>query len=126
MIGRSFSYSNEGIVSIIEACRAAAYHNMELHGKDKKFNIHEDPVLFLGILCDELSTRDRFHASKNLSEIWSQRKILESSDIVLSLDPDISSSIAHFKILNCKFDINAITDALNKKLHDWDEIVKIS
>jgi hypothetical protein len=77
----SGEFSNADCTIIIEACRAVAYHNMPIDSNDKKFDIEEDPLFYLGILCDELSTWERFHASNNPAEIWAQRNLLESSDL---------------------------------------------
>ncbi len=116
----------DDLTYIVEACRATAYQNIELIDRDEKFTIREVPLLFLGVLCDELSTWERFHASKVLSNIWSQQNFLESSDIILSSDPDIVGAIAHFKISNRSFSVDTMIKSLDSKLQDWSEVVRIS
>lgn len=122
IIYKSFSIPNIHI--IINACRDTAYHNIQLNNTDKKFNIEEDPLLFLEILCDELSIWERFSASnKNLLDSWNENTFLESTDIMVSLKPDILGTFAHFEIHNKNFDLSIITKALDMKLQNWKEIV---
>ncbi len=45
-----FGYSAKGVQQIVEACRAAAYHNIIINDEISKFRIEKDPLLFLGIL----------------------------------------------------------------------------
>jgi len=95
MLTRSFSTSNIDI--IIDACRDTAYHNIQLKNTDKKFNLEEDPLLFLEILCDELSIWERFSASKkNLLDSWQENTFLESTDIIVHLKPNIIGTCAQF------------------------------
>jgi hypothetical protein len=42
-------------------------HNIRIADTNERFMVNDDPVLYLGILCDELSTWERFPASKNLT-----------------------------------------------------------
>jgi hypothetical protein len=66
---------------------------------------------FLGVQCNELSISERFHGSKDLSNIWSQQNFLESSDIILSSYPNIVGAYygSYLTIyFVTKFDLEAI------------------
>ena len=117
-------YSVKNIPFIIEACRAVAYHNIKLKASEAKFNNVEDPILYLGILCDEICIWERFPASSDISEIWNQSNFLESPDIMLSSEPYFPEGFALFKIANANFDLNNITKNLDSKLIEWNEIVR--
>lgn len=110
---------------IIKACRAVAYHNIDLPNTDKRFDIDNEPLIFLSILCDELSTWERFPAAKDLSSVWNEENFLESTDIVAAVRRTRCGPIAEFTIKNSNFLITRITDSLNKKLVDWQKVVSI-
>lgn len=121
-----FLYSNEALATIVGACRAVAYHNMEFKDEKKRFDLGDDPLIFLEILCDELSTWERFPASKDLTSIWNQENFLESNDISLSSIPDIVGVMAEFKINNTNFDLSPMTEALDRKLQSWSSVIWLS
>lgn len=119
------AYSIDNVRFIVEACRAVAYHNITFDGQQKKFDIHEDPVLYLGIFCDEICTWERFPASNNISEVWNQHNFLESTDINLSHYPDLLGGEVQFEIINKSFDLSRIINSLDMKLKNWKKIVNI-
>jgi hypothetical protein len=65
IVTKSISYPRAYIPRVIDACRAVAYHNMDIEDESKKLRMDKEPLLYLSVLCDELSSWKRFPASKD-------------------------------------------------------------
>jgi len=54
---------------VVEACRAVAYHNVQLSVSGGAnilscVTLEEEPILYLAIVCDELQNWDRYPAGR--------------------------------------------------------------
>jgi hypothetical protein len=58
-------------------------------------------------------------------DIWTQRNLLESGDLILSLEPKTIGYVAHFRIF-APDSLEIITKTLTDKSQDWDDLVQIS
>lgn len=127
-----FSYVKYNLYNeILPACRAVAYHNMnpsETKYAVPKFNIEDEPLLFLSVLCDELASWERFPVGINkIVDISKNAKIsLQSPDIEIKISSNSGHQFCDFLITNSVFDVEGMKSALNGKLENWSDIVNIT
>lgn len=132
-IKEEYSYEKENLYEdILPACRATSYHNIDPSQKIyhlSKFDINKNPLVFLSVLCDELSQWERFAVGKNtiININENAANSLDSTDIQIKINlNEYLYRVAEFEILNKTFDIKKMEKTLDKKLKNWKRIVKIN
>jgi hypothetical protein len=134
----SFNYSPSNLTTdILPACRAAAYHNVlpQVPGSESILNemtLDRDPIMFLGILCDELQRWDRLPAGPRLLDKYRsyEGQSLASTDISLNaqdvpLCGPLSMRKARFTVMRARAFVDAIVRALDERLIGWQDLIQV-
>lgn len=118
--------SRDLTAQIVPACYAAACHNIiGRHREDigfEKPKLENDPVLYLGVLCDELQRWDRFPSGeKHL------RKLEDYSSICADSESIALKGVKNGLIVLCYPEKIAqlIVKSLDERLVAWNSIVEI-
>ena len=108
------------------ACFATAAHNMiGAHAKPVKLEFEKNPIMYLGILCDELQKWDRFPAGeRHLVDLSSfERHCTDSERITIEGGWDGESVIVNIEEKELAA---AITKTLQKRLDAFERFIKIN
>jgi len=121
-LNEGFKYPKELFIEqVIPACQAVIYHNI----KNVKFNVENDPLLYLAILCDELQIWDRFWSGEELIDSWKEVEHCMGEQISADLiNNEFSRKKLHL-ILSEEI-CNKLKKTLSERLVGWNEIVKIT
>lgn len=111
---------------IIAACFAAAAHNVILaHSRsveDLKLRLKDHPLLYLGVLCDELQKWDRFPAGQQfLADLDLFRQYCTDSEHLTMLQ-DSTTQRFQFSYMPEKLH-NSVKDAIDERLEDANVIL---
>ena len=110
------------IKHVVPACRAVAYHNIP----DVQFDFEKEPLIYLGILCDELQIWDRFWSGagyisqwKNINHIMAEQILAETT-----YSEKTRSDQAHFMVTEeLKEKLQTVLDS---RLKNWRQFVRIT
>jgi len=106
---------------VISACRAVAYHNMS----EIMFNLEEEPLLYLAVLCDELQIWDRFHSGPELIDNWKTIKHCMAENIEAELIiSEIKVPMLHLMAFQPHY--GKLRDNLEKRVAEWDRYVRVT
>jgi hypothetical protein len=106
---------------VVPACRAVAYHNM--HGV--KFNLQQDPLLFLAVLCDELQIWDRFLSGSQHIDNWQTIEHCMAENIEAELIyGEAGSPLLHLMVSETHY--NKLNESLQKRVEQWDHYVQLT
>ncbi|MEK4510151.1 hypothetical protein [Paenibacillus sp. FSL K6-2524] len=105
---------------VIPACKATAYHNLT----NTKFNLTDNPILFLAVLCDELQVWDRFLSGHKYIDNWSTVEHCMSEDVIVEKETNSNEQLLHFTVSN--YYCEKITNTLEKRVANWSNYVRIS
>ncbi|MEC0093208.1 hypothetical protein [Paenibacillus macquariensis] len=111
---------NVFIRHVIPACKATAYHNLT----NTKFNLTDNPMLFLAVLCDELQVWDRFLSGRKYIDNWSTVEHCMSEDVLVEKENSSKEQLLHFTVSNYYHE--KITSTLENRVANWKNYVRIS
>lgn len=105
---------------VIPACKATAYHNLT----NTKFNLTDNPILFLAVLCDELQVWDRFLSGNKYIDNWSTVEHCMSEDVLFEKEKHSNEQLIHLTV--SEYYCEKITNTLEKRVANWNKYVRIS
>ncbi len=122
--------------SIIPACRAVAFHNIQpsVKGADQiipRITLHSEPLLYLSVLCDELQIWDRSPAGmEHLDNYREYAKVaLDGDDIeIVCNGPRLRAKGRMTIRINSevrKSFRDKLFNTLDKRLPTWQELIDI-
>ncbi|MBP1990560.1 hypothetical protein [Paenibacillus eucommiae] len=106
---------------VIPACKAVAYHNMP----GVKFQLEQEPLLYLAVLCDEMQIWDRFLSGSEHIDNWRTIKPCMAEDIEAELIyGETGASLLHLMASAAHYD--KLLGNLEKRVGDWSRFVQLS
>lgn len=106
---------------VISACKAVAYHNMP----GIMFNLEQEPLLYLAVLCDELQIWDRFHSGPELIDNWKTIKHCMAENIEAELIvSETKTPMLHLMASQPHYD--KLLGNLEKRVALWDRYVLLT
>lgn len=106
---------------VVPACKAVAYHNMP----GITFNLEQEPLLYLAVLCDELQIWDRFLSGSEHIDNWKTIKHCMAENIEAELVvSETEAPMLHLLASQPHYD--KLLGNLEKRVAQWDHYVQLS
>ncbi|WP_407314287.1 hypothetical protein [Desulfosporosinus sp. SB140] len=106
---------------VISACKAVAYHNMP----GIMFNLEEEPLLYLAVLCDELQIWDRFHSGTELIDNWKTIKHCMAENIEAELIIS-ETKVPMLHLMASQPHYDKLLGNIKKRVAQWDRYVQLT
>ncbi|MBN2981853.1 hypothetical protein [Cohnella algarum] len=106
---------------VIPACRAVSYHNMP----GVKFNLNQEPLLYLAVLCDELQIWDRFLSGSEYINNWKTVEHCMAENILAEIIyGETEAPLLHLMVSPNQY--KKMHDSLEKRVEQWNRFVQLS
>ncbi|AIQ72999.1 hypothetical protein [Paenibacillus odorifer] len=106
---------------VIPACRAVAYHNIP----GVTFNLNQDPLLYLEVLCDELQIWDRFLSGSEHIDSWQKiNQCMAESIFAEKILGETESPLLHLMLSQDHYP--KIHESLEKRVENWSQFIQLS
>jgi hypothetical protein len=106
---------------VIPACKAVSYHNMP----GVKFNLDQEPLLYLAVLCDELQIWDRFLSGSEHIENWRTIDHCMAENIEAELIyGETDTPMLHLMTFTTHY--NKLLSNLDTRVEQWERFVQLS